>query len=410
MGGLSDVQLRRAKPEDKPYRLRDTGGLYLDIRPSGVRVWRCRFKIKGKEGVFTIGDYPGVSLSAARAERDRIKTLTRQGINPNEAKAIEKQMAEAEAANTFEIVAREHFLNKQSKWSDTYAHQYLTVMEGDVFPYIGHIPARDIKPIDILQILKRMEARGAPTLAINARMWCSQVFRYAVTTLRADIDPAAMLKGSIEKPEVRHNPGLDVVNIKQIAADLEGFAGFRTTVIGIWLMLICFPRTVELRRARWDEFDFEARVWSLTPERMKKKRRHLVPLSDQAVDLLKELHTLTGGQQWLFPNNRRPYDCMTATTINRALERMGWKGELSGHGFRTTASTLLHEMGYRTEVVEKQLAHADANKNRAAYNHAEYLAERREMLQVWADWVWSLRGLFCLLRDPFIDQTLRPPR
>ena len=405
---LTDTKIRTTKPGDRAIKLRDDRGLFLDARPTGAKVWRCRFKIDGKEGTYTIGSYPDVGLADARQERDRVKALAKKGINPNDHKEQERQLQELAANNSFRSVALEVFERKSQGWTPYYGKQWATSMNNDVFPAFGDLPINEITAHQVLRLLQSVEDRGAPTVAINIRQWCSQVFRHAIVTLRADTDPAAMLSGAVTRPKVRHNPGLDAEKLQRLVADFEKARGYRTTQIALWLILLLFPRTAELRQATWDEFDLKAGVWYLKPERMKARRRHLVPLSSQAVDMLMELHALTGNQKWLFPNYRRPTDCMSATTILRLLQLLGWKGEITGHGFRTTASTLLHEMGYRSELIERQLAHADKNKVRAAYNHAEYLDERREMLQDWANWIWHLRGLCCLLRDPFSDRSLRP--
>lgn len=405
---LTDTKIRKIKPSDKAIRLRDVNGLYMDVRPTGAKVWRCRFKIEGKEGTFTIGNYPDVSLSEARQERDRIKQLAKKGVNPNEHREQEKMLKTLAASNTFESVALELFERNRKKWTHYYCKQWKTSMDRDILPAFGSKPVSEISAHEVLRLLQSVEERGAPTVAINIRQWCSQVFRHAIVTLRADIDPAAMLGGAVVRPKTKHNPGLDAATLERLVNDFEKARGYRTTQIALWLILLLFPRTAELRQATWDEIDMDAGIWYLQPERMKARKRHIVPLSSQAIDLLLELHTLTGNQKWLFPNYRRPTECMSATTILRLLGLLGWKGEMTGHGFRTTASTLLHEMGYRSDLIERQLAHSDRNKVRAAYNHAEYLDERREMLQDWANWIWHLRGLFCLLRDPFSDRSLRP--
>ncbi len=408
MTKLTDTQVRRAKPADKPYKLMDGRGLFCEVRPTGAKIWRYRYYIKSRSSHYTIGEYPAVTLADARGERDRLKQLARDGIDPNRHRERQALDAAGSAAQTFEVVAREYHAKKVDTWSDYYQSQWIKTMERDAFPLLGGRPIRDIAPHEVLALVRSIENRGALSVANLARMWVGQVCRYAIVTLRADIDPTAPIKGAVRKRPVRHNPGVDADQIAQLCRDLDGFAGYRTTVIAAWLLLYCFPRTVEVRKATWDEIDFEGRQWVLKPERMKARRGHVVPLSDQVVDLLDELHQYTGGQRWLFPNLRRPTECMSATTINRALERMGWKGQLSGHGFRTTASTLLHSMGADTEIIERQLAHAEKNQTKAAYNHAEYLPERRQLLQTWADYIDHLRGRFCLLVDPFPDRALAP--
>ncbi len=262
-------------------------------------------------------------------------------------------------------------------------------MAADVFPFVGKLPIRSVSAAHLLEILSRIEGRGAATVALLVRQWSSAVFRYAVATLRADADPAAALKGAIHRPRVQHHKPLAREQIGEFSQALEQYGGYRTTVIALRLMLLTFVRTVELRKAEWIEFDLDRAEWRIPAERMKMRESHIVPLSAQAVELLRELSSLTGGRRLLFPNYRKPNECMTATTLNRALERMGFNGKdsigFSAHGFRATASTMLNEMGYRSDVIERQLAHAERNKVRASYNQAEYLEERRQMMQAWAD-------------------------
>jgi integrase len=241
----------------------------------------------------------------------------------------------------------------------------------------------------LLEILNRIESRGAATVALLVRQWSSAVFRYAVATLRADHDPAAALKGAIHRPKVQHHKPLTREQIIQFSKALEQYGGYKTTVIALRLMLLTFVRTVELRKAEWVEFDLDRAEWRIPAERMKMREPHIVPLSRQAVELLRELRTHTGGRPLLFPNYRNPNESMTATTLNRALERIGLNGKgsigFSAHGFRATASTMLREMGFRSDVIERQLAHAERNKVRASYNQAEYLDDRRHLMQMWAD-------------------------
>lgn len=260
-----------------------------------------------------------------------------------------------------------------------------------MFPYVGKLPIRSVTSAHLLEIVRRIEARGAVTVALLVRQWSSAIFRYAVATLRADGDPAAALKGAIHRPKVEHHKPLSRSEIVSFIGAVDKYGGYRTTVIALRLMLLTFVRTVELRKGEWSEFDLQNAEWRIPAERMKMREPHVVPLSEQAVVLLRELQTYTGGRGLLFPNYRNPKECMTATTLNRALERMGFNGKgsigFSAHGFRATASTLLNEMGYRSDVIERQLAHSERNKVRASYNHAEYMEERRSMMQDWADFL-----------------------
>ncbi|TRO08246.1 DUF4102 domain-containing protein [Ectopseudomonas mendocina] len=386
---LTDAKIRNAKATDKPLKLTDSGGLYLEVRPTGAKLWRLRYRIGGKENVFAIGGYPEVGLADARSEREKVKPLIRQGIHPSHNRQAERLANSAANANTFEAVTREWIKKKAPSWTPFYLRQVERTMESEVFPFVGKLPIRNVSAAHLLEILSRIEARGAATVALLVRQWSSAVFRYAVATLRADVDPAAALKGAVHRPKVQHHRPLTREQIVEFSKALEKYGGYRATVIALRLMLLTFVRTVELRKAEWAEFDLDRAEWRIPAERMKMREPHIVPLSRQVVELLRELQTLSGGRRLLFPNLRKPNECMTATTLNRALERMGFNGKdsigFSAHGFRATASTMLNEMGYRADVIERQLAHAERNKVRASYNQAEYLEERRQMMQAWAD-------------------------
>lgn len=391
---LTDARIRTTKPGGKPLKLADGGGLFLEVRPSGKKLWRYRYRIADKENLFAIGEYPEVSLAAARVEHDKARSLVKQGIHPSHNRQVERLSTQLANANTFEAVANEWISKKASRWTSYYQRQVESFLGADVYPYIGKLPIRSVTAAHLLEIIRRIEERGAATVALLVRQWSSAIFRYAVATLRADSDPAAALRGAIHRPKVEHRKPLTKGQIKDFIGALDKYGGYRTTVIALHLLLLTFVRTVELRKALWSEFDLDNAEWRIPAERMKMREPHIVPLPKQAVELLRELHTHTGGRGMLFPNYRRPKDCMTATTLNRALERMGFNGKdsigFSAHGFRATASTLLNEMGYRSDVIERQLAHAERDKVRASYNHAEYMAERKAMMQAWADYLDAL--------------------
>ena len=392
---LTDAKIRNTKPGEKPIKLTDGGGLYLEVRPTGAKLWRYRYRIAGKENVFAVGEYFNdkhgghISLDDARTERDNARKLVKQGIHPAHDRQAARLATHAENANTFEGVAREWIAKKKPGWTAYYLRQVERFHEADVFPYIGNLPIRNVTAAHLLEIVRRVEGRGAETVALLVRQWASAIFRYAVATLRADTDPAAALKGAIHRPKVKHHKPLSRDQVADFVTALDGYAGYRTTVIALRLMLLTFVRTVELRAAHWAEIDLDRAEWRIPAERMKMREPHIVPLSRQAVELLTELKTHTGGRSFLFPNYRNPKTCMTATTLNRALERMGFNGKdsigFSAHGFRATASTMLNEMGFRPDVIERQLAHAERNKVRASYNQGEYMEERRAMMQQWAD-------------------------
>lgn len=388
---LTDARIRATKPAAKPVKLTDGGGLYLEVRPSGKKLWRYRYRIVDKENLFAIGEYPEISLAEARAEHDKARALVKQGLHPSHSRKAERLSTHLANANTFEAVATEWITKKAGRWTPYYRRQVENFLGADVFPYVGKLPIRNVTAAHLLEIIRRIEGRGASTVALLVRQWSSAIFRYAVATLRAESDPAAALRGAIHRPKVKHHKPLTKGQIKDFTAALENYGGYRTTVIALRLILLTFVRTGELRKAFWAEFDLDNAEWRIPAERMKMREPHIVPLSRQAVILLRELQTYTGGRAMLFPNYRRPKDCMTPTTLNRALERMGFNGKdsigFSAHGFRATASTLLNEMGYRSDVIERQLAHAERDKVRASYNQAQYMDERKAMLQEWSDFV-----------------------
>jgi integrase len=394
---ITDTKVRQAKPADRAYRIPDGRGLYLEVRPSGAKFWRYRYELPpGKESTFTIGEYPATSLADARAQREWARGQVRAGVSPTVARDKARRQEAADAAATFKSVASEWIEKKRGEWTEGYAAQIETIFEADVYPEIGAMGIRSVTAADVLALLQSIEARGATTIALMARQRCSSVFRYAVSTLRADADPTAALQGALKRKPVRHHPHLTREQLPALLGKIDAYGGYMQTKIALRLLLMTFVRTGELRQAQWGEFDLDGATaglggpaWVVPAERMKMRRQHIVPLATQAVALLRELHPISGGQPFLFPNLRKPKACMTITTINRVLERMGFGGQFSGHGFRGTASTALHEMGYQSDHIEAQLAHADKSV-RGAYNHAIYLPERRKMMQDWADVIDAL--------------------
>lgn len=387
MPSLTDAKCRNAKPTDKPQRLADGGGLFLEVRPNGSKLWRYRYEIAGRENMLALGDYPAVSLADARKGRDAARELAKQGIHPSHARQADKARQIASNADTFKAVALEWVDQIQAKGRTAlYVKQIKRDLEVDVFPTIGALPCRSVTPAHLLAIIKRVEKR-APVTAGNLRQWCGAIFRYAIATLRADTDPASALKGAIHRPKVEHHKPLSRNEIPEFLKALAAYRGNRSTVIALRLLLLTFVRPGELRAAEWTEFDLDGAEWRIPAERMKMREPHTIPLPPQAVALLRELQTITGGRRWLFPNTRRPETYMTGTTTNRALEYLGYGGRFSSHGFRSTASTILNEMGYRPDVIERQLAHKERNQVRAAYNRAQYLPERQQMLMDWADMI-----------------------
>ena len=382
---LTDARVRNAKRSDQAYKLTDGAGLYLAVQPTGAKCWRYRYRIAGRENVFAIGEYPAISLQQARAERDKARELVRTGVHPVAHRRAQKLVAASEAAETFEAIAKEWITKNKEGWSSYYLSQVETVLSQDVFPDIGRLPIKAVHAAHILAILKRVEKRGAPSIAFLIRQWASAIFRYAVVTLRADQDPAAALKGAVTKPRTKHKRALARSEIPELLVKVEASGSSPPIKIALRLLLLTFVRPKELRDAAWAEFDLDNAVWEIPEERMKMGTRHIVPLSTQAVALLRRLKAIDGSRPLLFPNHRDPRRPMSATTLNRCLERLGYGGHFSAHGFRATASTHLNEMGWSGDAIERQLSHLERSKVRASYNHAEHLAERIRMMQAWAD-------------------------
>ncbi len=399
---LNDKSILNAKPKDKAYRLSDGSALYIEIRPTGKKVWLYRYKIAGKGEIFTIGEfidnarnrpYPNhISLVDARIKRDEAKQLVKQGIHPLHHKQTALKVQIAENANTFKVIAEEwkEATETEKVWSTYYSKQVTHILETDIFPSIGKIPIRNITSAQILEIISSIKKRGAFTVALLARQICSTIFDYAISHLKAESNPVSALKNTIKRPPVQHHKPLPQNEIPIFLKKLDEYGCNRPTFIAIRLMLLTFVRTKELRMATWDEFDFDNAEWRIPANRMKMKQPHIIPLSEQAYELLIRLKSLTGHQKWLFPNVRRPLDCMTNTTLNRVIERIGYGGKFSAHGFRGTASTILNEKGYPSDYIEKQLAHAPKDQVRASYNHAQHLSQRKAMLQDWADFIDDL--------------------
>jgi integrase len=398
---LTDLKIRNAKPQDRPYKLPAGKGLYLEVRPTGKKLWRYRYRLEDVQGIkrenlYAIGEYGKggpdrgqFTLEQAEQERARARELVKAGKHPSHERR-ERRSAVVEAqANTFRAVALAWIEENKPTWTPYYLKQIERGFREDVYPAIGELPISAINAAHLLKIVKD-KAKTAPTVALLLRQWMGAVFRYAVAHLLATTDPTFAIRGTVKRAPVQNKRPLVGDEIPAFRDALAKSGGYRPTVIALNLLLHTFTRPGELRMAKWPEFDLDAALWRIPAARMKMGEAHTVPLSSQAVVLLRELRGITGAQEWLFPNLRDPKRPMTATTLNRALERMGYAGRLSAHGFRATASTWLNEAGFRHDVIEKQLAHKERNAVRASYNKAEYLPERREMMARWSDAVEAM--------------------
>lgn len=400
---LTDAEVRNAQPRAKPYKLNDGGGLYLLVKPKGPRkergskLWRFKYRYAERERLLAIGAYPDVTLEAARDERQKAVKLLKAGRDPVHQRRVERLRAVAESANTFEAVARDWMKENRPHWTQRYSEQVAKVLENHVFRALGPVPVRDIEPADIHALVKQVKSRGvrgkaAPTIALLIRQWAVKIFEHAIAERKADRNPARDVAAP-KRPAVRHIKKLERREIPVLVERLMASEALPETKIALRLLLYTFVRPGELRGARWTEFDLDHAEWRIPAERMKRRREHVVPLSRQAVALLRELHARTGEGEFLFPHRDRPADePMGATTMNRTLEYIGYAGAFSAHGFRSTASTLLNEMGFNPDWIERQLAHKERNATRAAYNRAEHLPERRKMLQQWADFIDGLKA------------------
>ncbi|HAM4196627.1 TPA: tyrosine-type recombinase/integrase [Escherichia coli] len=384
---LNARQVDAAKPREKAYKLADGAGLYLEVVPSGSRYWRMKYRFNGKEKRMAFGVYPAVSLAQARALRDDAKKKLAEGIDPSLAKKEEKLVRDVQLNNTFQAVALEWHGTKVSRWSEGYASDIIEAFNKDIFPYIGQQPVNEIKPLVLLNVLRRIESRGATEKAKKVRQRCSEVFRYAIVTGRAEYNPAADLTSAMSGHESKHYPFLTVEELPDFFKALAGYTGSPLVVLAARLLILTGVRTGELRGAFWSEFDLEKAVWEIPAERMKMKRPHLVPLSTQALEIVQQLKVMSGQYPLVFPERNDPRKTMSEASINQVFKRIGYTGRVTGHGFRHTMSTILHEEGFNTAWIETQLAHVDKNAIRGTYNHALYLEGRREMMQWYADYI-----------------------
>lgn len=392
---LSDIKVRNAKPQAKDVKLFDGQGLFLLVTPTGGKLWRLKFDYQGKSKLLALGAYPAVTLSDARQRREDARKLLANGVNPCEVKKAQKAALVAEAENAFEIIAREWHEKFSGQWSQGHADTTLQRLERDVFPWLGSKPVNEIKPVDVLSVLRRVEGRGALETAHRVRTICGQVLRYAVATGRAERDSAADLRGALPPVREKHHAALtDPKEVADLLRAIEGFKGTFHVKCALKLAPMLFVRPGELRQMEWAEIDFEATQWNIPAEKMKMKQAHIVPLSSQAVAILKDLHPLTGFGRYVFPCHRTPLRPMTNNAINAALRRMGYASdEMTGHGFRAMARTILDEvLQARPDFIEHQLAHAVRDPNGRAYNRTAHLDERKKMMQQWADYLDGLKA------------------
>ncbi|WP_423193002.1 tyrosine-type recombinase/integrase [Cupriavidus sp. H18C2] len=399
---LTDVEVRKTQPTEKQFRLADGGGMYLEVKPSGAKYWRLKYRFAGKEKVLALGVYPTVSLKDARAKRDAAKKLLADGVDPGAAKQAEKRTLRLNAENSFEAIAREWHAKFSPDLSESHAKRNLRRLEGHVFPWAGGRPIIDIEPPEILDILQRIERKGTIETAHRVRVLIGQVMRYAVATGRARRDVTADLRGALPPPKVKHHAA--VTDPKQIGALLraiEAYEGTAVVTAALRLAPLLFQRPGELRQAEWVEFDLEAALWTVPASRMKRKRAgkefgpdHLVPLSTQAIAILRDLHALTGRGKYALPSLRGPQRPMSDMALSAAFKRMGFDSDTAlPHGWRATARTLAVEvLGVPAEIVELQLSHEVRDSLGRAYNRTQWIDQRRQLMQRWADYLDCLKA------------------
>ena len=383
---LTDTRIRQAKPEAKAYKLSDGAGLHLEVRPTGAKLWRLRYRLAGKENVFAIGRYPEVDLKGARSARDAAKKTIKEGVHPAHKRKLDRMRSTGDHANTFRALADEWLERNAEGWTARTYKQRERALENDVFPFIGSLPVRQVTPAHVLDIVQRIEKR-APTMAVIVNQFIGAICRYAVVTLRADIDPTAPIRGSLKPLQTQHSKPLNATELPAFLNALDNYPGQFGNKTALQIMLLTLVRTIELIEAKWNEFNLEQRLWTIPAERMKSGEAHRVPLSDQAIELLNNLHGVSGHREFLFPNRSDPRRPASRGVLWKAVASLGYEGKFSPHGIRATGSTMLNEMGFRADVIERQLAHAERNKVRASYNQADYLDERRQMMQTWADFI-----------------------
>ena len=392
MPALTEIRVRNAKARERPYKLFDELGLFLLVTPSSNqhkgRLWRLRYRYGDAEKLLSLGPYPAVSLKRAREKRDEARRLLADGVDPS----VHRKIAEESRAETFELIAREWLAMRAKTTAAVTQAKALWLMEM-LFPYIGRRPIREVMPPELLSALRKIEARGNHESAHRAKQQCGQIFRYAIATGRAERDISADLRGALVPVVTRNHASLtDPTEVGALLRAIDGYEGQPATAAALKLAPLVFVRPGELRGARWAEFDLDGGEWRIPGERMKMKEQHIVPLAHQAVTILRELHALTGWGEYVFPSLLTLERPMSNNTVNTALRRLGYtKEQMTGHGFRSMASTMLNEQGFHPDLIELQLAHAERNKVRAAYNKAQRLAERRKMMQAWADHLDSLR-------------------
>ncbi len=389
---LTDMAIKKAKPREKVYSLGDGNGLSLIVEPNGSKGWRFRYQFNGKSKMISLGIYPVITLNEAREKRDNARKLVANGIDPSEARKEERNKVSGQSENTFKKITLEWFNGRKDRWSEGYRDDMMEAFENDVFPYIGDRPIAEIKPLELLEVLSIMEKRGVTEKLKKVRQRCGEVWKYAIITGRAEYNPAPDLASAFIPHQRENYPYLLADELPEFLSSVDKYQGSQIVRTALNILMLTGLRPGELRKSEWSFIDFESRTWKLPEKIMKMGRVHVVPMSDQVISLLRQIQPISGDYQYIFPSRTNHKKHLSEMAINTMIGRMGYRGRATGHGFRHTMSTILHEKGFNTAWIELQLAHVDKNSIRGTYNHALYLEERREMMQWYADYIDELRS------------------
>ncbi|EPO7877303.1 TPA: tyrosine-type recombinase/integrase [Proteus mirabilis] len=389
---LTDMAIKKAKPREKVYSLGDGNGLSLIVEPNGSKGWRFRYQFNGKSKMISLGIYPVITLNEAREKRDNARKLVANGVDPSEARKEERNKVSGQSENTFKKITLEWFNGRKDRWSEGYRDDMMEAFENDVFPYIGDRPIAEIKPLELLEVLSIMEKRGVTEKLKKVRQRCGEVWKYAIITGRAEYNPAPDLASAFIPHQRENYPYLLADELPEFLSSVDKYQGSQIVRTALNILMLTGLRPGELRKSEWSFVDFESRTWKLPEKIMKMGRVHVVPMSDQVISLLRQIQPISGDYQYIFPSRTNHKKHLSEMAINTMIGRMGYRGRATGHGFRHTMSTILHEKGFNTAWIELQLAHVDKNSIRGTYNHALYLEGRREMMQWYADYIDELRS------------------
>jgi len=389
---LNVPKINSLKPKDKDYKVSDEKGLYLLIKKNGAKYWRIKYRINGKEKLLSLGVYPDVSLKEARESRDLARKQISEGVDPSLTRKLEKAGSKE---NTFQAVAEEFLISNLHKWSESHQAHIKQCYERDVFPWIGARPLKDLTALEVLTTLRRITDRGALETASRTKQFIGQAIRYGIVTGRAERDVTQDLRGALPSPVKGHyNAIIDSKILRKLLLDIDAYQGSFVVRTALQIQPMIFARPANLVEMEWSEIDLEKAEWVIPAEKMKMNDRHIVPLAYQVIELLKDIHPLTGDDKYVFSSQQGKVKTghISRETPSAIIRRLGYKGVHTMHGFRTTASTTLHEKGFNSDMIERQLAHGERNLVKAAYCHAEYLPERKKMMQVWADYLEGLKN------------------